>query len=134
MMHLMITRALGISVMSFAVASGIAVTFAPDAAANTNCGKSSHGATVSAGPNTSCAYALNAADTPLGKVSKIDVTDSRTGQTQTITGASRNRQSMPDDEFVYKICGGEGVIMTDSHNPGYLQVVCENGQRFNKPF
>ena len=127
MMHLMITRALGISVMSFAVASGIAVTFAPDAAANTNCGKSSHGATVSAGPNTSCAYALNAADTPLGKVSKVDVTNSRTGQTQTFTGASANRPRDVDDQLD-DLCPGGSLMIMDPQHPGQYKLLCDSGR------
>jgi len=125
MMRLMTTRALGISVMSFAVASGIAVTSAPDAAANTYCGKSSHGASVSAGPNTSCAYALNAANTPLGTGSMV--TNSKTGQTQTIAGASRSNPYKDIDD----LCDGAGALVTNPRQtPGMTGVVCEDGTRY----
>ena len=123
MMHLMTRRALGISVMSFAAAAGITVTLAPDAAANTYCGQSNHGAPVSAGPNTSCAYALNAANTPLSKVSQVNATDSRTGQTRTITGASSNPFKDIDD-----LCDGAGAIVT--HPSGLMGVACADGRKY----
>jgi len=107
--------------MSFAAAAGITVTLAPDAAANTYCGKSNHGAAVSAGPNTTCAYALNAANTPLSKVSQVSATDPRTGQTQTISRANPFKDI--DD-----LCDGAGAIVT--HPSGMMGVVCADGRKY----
>ena len=132
MVRLTIARALGISAMSL-LAAGIAVTSAPHAAADTDCGTSSHGASVSAGPNTSCGYALDAAETPVGKFSEVDVTDSTTGQTQTITPVSANRQSLSDDELVYKICEGNGVVVTHADEPGAVGIICDSGLSFYRP-
>ena len=127
MMLLTIKRALGISAMSLAVASGGAVTWAPHAVADTDCGTSSHGASVSAGPDTSCGYALDAAERPVSNFSEVDVTDGQTGKSSAITPASFAR----DDELIYQLCNGGGVVISHPNAPGKGIIVCKNGMQFD---
>ena len=116
----MIRQALGISVLSFAVATGITVTVAPAAAANTYCGTSSHGA-IYAGPDTSCAFVLNAAHTPLNKIgSEVDVTNPSTGQTQVISGPSQSRRNDDLDD----VCPG-GYIVYRNPRTGVVELTCD---------
>lgn len=83
----MIRQTLGISVMSFAIAAGVAVAVAPQAAADSYCGVSSSGARVFAGPNTSCGFALNTAEASRGFSGSFNVHSPQTGDIYTMTCA-----------------------------------------------
>lgn len=89
---MMIKQVLGVSVVSFAVAAGVAATGAPTAAADTYCGKSSRGASVYAGnAETSCEFAMRTAEayhaTGVGS-QPFNVYSPVTGQTYSMTCTS----------------------------------------------
>lgn len=85
----MIKPIFGAAAVSFAVASGIALTAPTPARADTYCGKSSRGASVYAGnAQTSCDFAMSTAEAyhAYGKGSApFNVTSPVTGQTYSMT-------------------------------------------------